>query len=83
MSNQIQRNPVESSRVKSLGHDGGTTMHVEFHDGSIYAYDNVNAADFRDLTTAKSIGSHFIRNIKRNPTAFPYRKIQDGTPKTI
>lgn len=73
----LHRTPVKSSQIKSIGYDRATKrMHIEFPDGSLYEYSNVGEADHRDLMRAKSIGSHFIRVIKRNPQSFPFTKLK-------
>ena len=61
----IDRVPVSSSNIKSIGHDPETkTLAVEFQDGSIYHYHDVEKDAHENLIGAKSIGKHLHSNIK-------------------
>ncbi len=61
----IERKPVQSSTIKSIGHDPTTnTLHVEFHNGGIYHYHGVPASAHVGLMDAKSIGAHFMKHIR-------------------
>lgn len=59
----MDRIPVDSSQIKSVGHTG-TTLEVEFRSGSIYRYDGVSAEVARDLRKAPSVGSYFGAHVK-------------------
>ena len=63
---------VSSSAVQQLGHDGVDTLRVQFHSGHIYAYHGVSPAAFGKLIHAKSIGQHFLSQIKGR---YPERKV--------
>jgi hypothetical protein len=61
----IDRAPVSSSNVKSVGHDPETnTLAVEFKDGSIYHYHDVPKDVHEGLVAAKSIGGYIHANLK-------------------
>lgn len=61
---------VQSSNVKSVGFDPKTsTMEIEFHDGAIYQYDDVNFGEYNRLMNAGSIGSHLAKVIKPSKNA--------------
>ena len=61
----IERLPVTSSNVKSIGHDADSnTLAVEFKDGSIYHYHDVPKDIHEGLVSAKSVGSYIHANIK-------------------
>ena len=63
------RAKVQSSNVKTVGFDPKTnTLEIEFHDGAIYQYDDVNFGEYNRLLNAGSIGSHLAKVIK------PYKK---------
>lgn len=70
---QIKREVVNSSTIKSIGHDAKTkTLEVEFHGrggarGKIYRYTPVPTDTFADLINAPSVGSYFAKHIKNNP----------------
>jgi len=61
----IERIPVQSSNVKSVGHDANTnTSAVEFKDGSVYHYHDVPKDVHDGLVAAKSVGGYIHANIK-------------------
>ena len=61
----IQRMPVVSSNVSSVGYDPDTqTLEVEFNTGSVYSYEGVPQAEYDNLLSAQSVGSYFARNIR-------------------
>ena len=61
----VDRQPVKSSNVKSVGHDPDTnTLSVEFRDGSIYYYHDVPKDIHESLVSSKSIGGYIHANIK-------------------
>jgi hypothetical protein len=56
---------VKSSNIAAIGHDPGTnTLHVQFSNGSTYAYDSVSPEDHAAFVSAESAGSHFAKNIR-------------------
>jgi len=59
----MTRQPVASSNIKSLGHDG-STLEVEFTNGRIYRYAEVSPEVFQGLLGAESVGKHFNQNVK-------------------
>jgi hypothetical protein len=64
----MKREPVQSSRIRSIGHDPVTQrMEVEFNDGKVYTYHGVSARKHKELMEAKSIGRHFGENFTRHP----------------
>ena len=61
----IDRTPVSSSNVKSVGFDSDTgTLAIEFSDGSIYHYADCSKDHYNNLLAAKSVGSYIHNNIK-------------------
>lgn len=66
--------PVESSNIAALGHMGDK-MHVEFKTGARYEYDNVSQELFASILNAESIGSAFSTLIKKQASAYPFRKL--------
>ena len=63
----MQRQPVQSSDIKSVGYDEATMiMEVEFHTGSIYQYSRVPLIEYQKLMTANSKGEYFAAHIKNN-----------------
>ncbi|WP_082674733.1 KTSC domain-containing protein, partial [Christensenella hongkongensis] len=49
------RNPVSSSRIRSIGWENDT-LEVEFHDGAIYQYYNVSRAEYESFMNSPSLG---------------------------
>jgi hypothetical protein len=61
----MERLPVKSSNIRSVGHDPQKNlMEVEFGNGRIYEYSDVNADEVAALLRAPSIGSHFASILK-------------------
>lgn len=54
----MNRNPVQSSNIKSMGYEGGT-LEIEFSNGTVYSYANVPPETYKAMTEAKSVGSFF------------------------
>ena len=62
----MDRKPVESSNIVSIGHDGKNTLEIEFHRGGIFQYSPVSADGYIQMQKAESIGKYFHQNIKDN-----------------
>lgn len=61
----MNRLPVKSSNIKSVGHDPVTSkLHVEFHNGRVFEYDGVDTDTHSKLMSSDSVGSFFSRNIR-------------------
>lgn len=61
----MQRTPVTSSNVVSIGYDAaGQRLEVEYKGGKVYTYAEVPAETHRDLLAAESKGSFIARQIK-------------------
>ncbi|MDB5611339.1 MAG: hypothetical protein JWP25_8239 [Bradyrhizobium sp.] len=57
--------PVRSSSIEAIAHDPASkTMTVKFNNGGTYLFEGVTAAQHADLMGAKSIGTHFHKNIR-------------------
>ncbi len=63
----MNRTPVASSNVASVGYDPNTmTLEVEFMNGSVYQYFDVPETVYQGLMNASSIGTYLNQNIKAN-----------------
>lgn len=61
----MERKPVKSSNIKSVGYDPATKrMHVEFSGGGVYDYEGVEPDDHASFVHDSSQGSHFSRHIR-------------------
>ncbi|HWZ89115.1 MAG TPA: KTSC domain-containing protein [Polyangiaceae bacterium] len=61
----MERTPVNSSSVVSVGYDSATyELELEFHNGRVYRYLQVPAAAYRLLLQAPSIGEYVNTVIK-------------------
>ena len=70
----MERQPVTSSDVESIGYDGiSETLEIEFHSGGIYQYFGVPESIYSGLMKARSHGSYFHQHIRDK---YRYRKIQ-------
>ena len=57
--------PVQSSAIRAVGHDGETNMiHVEFHSGGTHKFGPFTPREFEAFLTSSSIGEHFHANIR-------------------
>ncbi|MET0792274.1 MAG: KTSC domain-containing protein [Polyangiaceae bacterium] len=62
---QMERIPVESSSIASVGYDKLTSeLEIEFRNGRVYRYELVPPAAYRLLLQAPSIGEYVNRVIK-------------------
>ena len=63
----MNREPVESSNIASIGYDADTrTLQIEFNGGAVYNYHPVTEDGHRSLISAPSIGKYFSANIRNN-----------------
>jgi len=61
---EMERTPVESSVIASVGYDSATfELEIEFKNGRSYRYSQVPAAAYRLLLRAPSIGGYVNREI--------------------
>ncbi len=57
MANQdIQRIPVTSSNVSSVGHDGDSTLEVEYNNSRVYQFFPVSEGQYQQILASPSIG---------------------------
>ena len=63
----MERQPVQSSLIKSVGLENGE-MHIEFSNGKVYSYTGPKVEDhYNALMKADSIGKHFGANVRNCP----------------
>lgn len=69
----MQRHPVESASLASIGYDSTTqALEIEFKRGTVYRYLNVPIAVFEALLSAESKGTFLNTSIK---DAYPFMRI--------
>lgn len=69
----MQRTPVTSSNLISIGYDSKTlTLEIEFKGGAIYQYTGVTPDVHQQLMSAESHGKFFHANIR---DAYPYTRV--------
>lgn len=60
----MQRTPVQSSNIRSVGFDSAeSTLEVEFQNGKVWQYAGVSQETHASLLKQKSIGSAFNATI--------------------
>lgn len=59
----MQLIPVESSNIKAIGHEG-STMRVQYANGTEYDFQGVTAEMFDNFMEAESKGRFFGKNIR-------------------
>lgn len=57
------RTPVSSSFIASAGFNS-STMEIEFVNGDVHLYENIDEHTFDQMMAAKSAGQYFHKNIK-------------------
>jgi KTSC domain len=63
----MQRTPVSSSNLSSVGYELSTsTLEVEFSTGRVYQYFDVPEHVYQELIHASSVGSYFAQSIKNS-----------------
>lgn len=68
----MERQPVESSNLISVGYDENTsTLEIEFRSGT-YQYNDVPRHIYEELMCAGSVGSYHHQNIKN---AFEFDRV--------
>lgn len=71
----MQRDPVSSTTLKSVGYDGELEiLEVEFDYGDVYQYLDVPFEEYAGLMSADSRGSYFFHNIRG---AYEYREVDE------
>jgi KTSC domain-containing protein len=68
----MQRQPVESSSLASVGHEE-PILEVEFHNGGVYRYFGVSNSLHREFMDAESLGAFLNTRIKPH---YPYQRVQ-------
>lgn len=62
----MNRTPVTSSNLKSIGYDTNTqNLEIEFLNGGLYLYSGVPASVHAGLMSASSHGSYFDTYVKK------------------
>jgi KTSC domain len=68
---EMQRVPVSSSQLTSIGYDPATlTLEVEFRKGGVYQYVGISAETHEQLMAAESIGTFFNTMIREGGFAY-------------
>jgi hypothetical protein len=61
----MERQPVISSNIKSIGFDKETTtLEIEFKNGTVYRYEPISEDTYLELIQAESVGKYFNQHIK-------------------
>lgn len=67
----MQRTPVQSSTIHSVGYEGNV-LEIQFHSGGVYQYFQVPERIHSGLINAPSKGTFFHQNIRG---AFRYARV--------
>jgi hypothetical protein len=62
----MQRQPVQSSALQSIGYDAEThTLELEFHENSgVWQYFNFKPSALKKFLSSESLGNFFVTKIK-------------------
>ena len=70
----MERFPVSSSSLRSVGYDSDTKrLEVEFHSSAVYVYRDVPLWAFEGLVTSASKGRYFDRRIRNR---YPFEQMR-------
>lgn len=70
----MQRKPVQSSNIASVGYDPETqTLEIEFHGGGVYRYFDVPVATYDKLMASGSVGKTFREAVNGR---FQFEKVE-------
>ena len=73
----MDRQHVISSNLRSVGYDEeNSVLEIEFNNGHVYQFSNVEQSRYEALMAAQSHGTYFDRNIKKKPAIYPCVKIK-------
>jgi hypothetical protein len=62
---EIQRQPVNSSDIASIGYDeAGETLEIEFKATGVYRYFSVSKNVYEEFARTPSPGKYFLQHIK-------------------
>lgn len=65
--NKMERTPVSSSNIRSIGYESDTsTLEIEFHKSGVYQYHGVPQEVYDALMQAGSHGTYFNSYIKNS-----------------
>lgn len=67
------RKPRPQNIINVIHDPRSNELHVTFHNGHTYTYDNVTPESYMNLMKAPSLGQHFHAHIKSKHT---YRKVR-------
>ncbi len=78
----MQRKPVNSSNIRSIGYDGDTmTLEVEFANNSVYQYFKVPSVVYRKLMSAESHGSALDELVKK--PGYRYKQVRQALSASL
>lgn len=74
----MEMKEVTSSNIAKVGHDDRSTLRVQFKNGSVWDYADVDRDTYRSMVHAASIGSFFHQHIKSEKVGTPVTE-DEGT----
>lgn len=75
---RIQRTPVESTSLASIGYDRATKLlEIEFRSGAVYRYLAVPEAVHRAFMTADSKGRYFAQHVRGR---YDFQRVREVQP---
>ncbi|WP_235656452.1 KTSC domain-containing protein, partial [Fischerella thermalis] len=67
--------PMNSSMANAIGYDSDRNiLQIEFHNGAVYQYSDIDQDTWQDLHQADSIGKFFNENVRGK---YQYERIDD------
>lgn len=70
----MQREPVESSIIESVGYDAEEqVLEIEFKEGGVYRYHDVPESVYAGLMSVDSHGSYHAEHVKHS---YPFERVK-------
>lgn len=67
--------PMNSSMANAIGYDSNTNiLQIEFHNGAVYQYSEIDQDTWQDLHQADSVGKFFNENVRGK---YQYERVDD------
>ncbi|PMB52010.1 KTSC domain-containing protein [Fischerella thermalis CCMEE 5201] len=67
--------PMNSSMANAIGYDSNTNiLQIEFHNGAVYQYSDIDQDTWQDLHQADSVGKFFNENVRGK---YQYERVDD------
>ncbi len=68
--------PLSSTNLRAIGYDPDTmTMQIQFNNGSLYSYANIEPQTYEDMMASGNPGEYFATIIKPQRVRYAYTRV--------